>query len=294
MTTPHTTGSMLTEYGTEQYLPANALAVDPTYQRPTNAGRVKKIADSFDAELAGRLVVNLRKNGQYHVVDGQHRLAAMRMRKIPLVPCIVYEGWTPEREAEVFRLLNTLTKQPTHYERHRAGVRAGHKDSLDIEEIVAAVGCRLIERSHSGGSGKKIAAVLMCYRIYHSRFGGPDLLRRTLSVLSDSFGDQDHAFDGDMVVGVAFFLWRASREGQFDEDHLRQTLQATTPSELMRAASDWLRVTKYKYGAIAYVIRERYNKGKRSKRLDVWTNVEWGEAMSPNKAKSVHRFANSN
>lgn len=279
MTTAIAIGGKLSEYGSEQYVPVNALRVDPSYQRTTNITRVKKMAQAFEPSLVGRLVVSLRDEGEYYVVDGQHRLAAMRHCRIALAPCVVYHGWDAEREAEVFRILNTTIKQPTHYERHRAGVCAKHSDALDIERIVADAGCQLTERHPRGGSRGHVAAINTCYQIYHSKNGGAELLRRTFHILSDSFGDEAHAFDSDLITGMAYFLWRAGREPHFDERHLREVLKLTTPTDLLREATTWLQVAKVKYGSISYVLRDRYNKGKRSKKIGTWTEIEWTRSI---------------
>jgi hypothetical protein len=48
------------------------------YQRPVDMARARKIAKKFDERKIGLLTVSLR-DGQYWIVDGNHRLSALRM-----------------------------------------------------------------------------------------------------------------------------------------------------------------------------------------------------------------------
>ena len=72
------------------------------YQRPTNAAQVEKIVANFDEARLGLPIVSARE-GRYHLLDGAHRVAAMRKIGYSHAMCIVLTGLTYQDEAEYFR-----------------------------------------------------------------------------------------------------------------------------------------------------------------------------------------------
>ena len=61
---------------------------------------------NFDPAKLGVLVVSHRADGTYAVLDGQHRLAALRRLGYDAANCIVLEGMTIRQEADYFRRQN--------------------------------------------------------------------------------------------------------------------------------------------------------------------------------------------
>jgi hypothetical protein len=90
-----------------------------TAQREFNERHASKIAASFDPDLFDDLVVTLPNgDGIYHVVDGQHRMAAIRSLwgEEEMVPCRVVTAQDPARAAVIFDKINTGRRLP---DRHR-------------------------------------------------------------------------------------------------------------------------------------------------------------------------------
>lgn len=74
------------------------------YQRHLNANRVKRIAAEFDERIANAPKVSYR-NGHYYVFDGQHTIAALKLRNNNCdldILCKVYTGLTEAEEALLF------------------------------------------------------------------------------------------------------------------------------------------------------------------------------------------------
>ena len=101
---------------TIRLLPVGELLVGG-YQRPTNTAQVEKIAARFDEAKLGLPIVSER-GGQYHLLDGAHRAAALRKLGYTHAMCIVLTGLTYADEAEYFRTQNQNTRQLTRYGRY--------------------------------------------------------------------------------------------------------------------------------------------------------------------------------
>ena len=76
--------------------------VTEQYQRILNMKNVAGIVKNFDPAKLGVLVVSHRADGTYAVLDGQHRLAALRRLGYDAANCIVLEGMTIRQEADYF------------------------------------------------------------------------------------------------------------------------------------------------------------------------------------------------
>ena len=79
---------------TLEWVALDRLLVDDSYQRRADDGRSKvligQIARGWDWRLYQPLSVSRRAGGELFVVDGQHRLAAARMRgDIPHLPVVI-------------------------------------------------------------------------------------------------------------------------------------------------------------------------------------------------------------
>ena len=75
-----------------------------TYQRTLNEDRVRRIAAEFDERIANEPKVSCR-DGRYYVFDGQHTIAARKLRgggrDLP-IRCKVFYGLTESDEALLF------------------------------------------------------------------------------------------------------------------------------------------------------------------------------------------------
>lgn len=269
-----TTSVLDAECGVEQFIPVHALRVDESYQRELNRQRAMKIAREFSFELAGRLIVSQREDNSFYVVDGRHRLAAMQIKHLALAPCVVYSGWTPKNEAQIFYIMNTTAKNPTPFERHKAALLIGEPIAVAIDQLVHGIGGEITERHPESGYPHRIAAVEMLRRIYRykgdkSGYNGPQCLQETLSIIMDVWGHLDYQrgvhqiapFHADIVMGLAAFLVAARKDRNWSERKLREALSTTTPHRIAQAATVFIGA-KPSIG-IAVKIKELYNKGKR-------------------------------
>ena len=95
-------------------IPLSEICIEP-YQRVLNNARVKRIADNFDPARVGVLLLSKRGSHSYAIVDGQHRLCAMRQIGVPDAVCIVVVGLSYEEEANYFRIQTRDTNALSAY-----------------------------------------------------------------------------------------------------------------------------------------------------------------------------------
>ena len=93
---------------TEELLSTGELYSGQPDQRPVNDSVVDRLVREWDPRLLTPLVVSYR-DGRYNLVDGQHRVCAMRKKnsgKDVTALCRVYRGMTYEQEAELYYKLD--------------------------------------------------------------------------------------------------------------------------------------------------------------------------------------------
>src|SRR3990167_4119708 len=90
------------------------------YQRTLDEARVKKIVDNYDPHLIGTILVARRSDGSLWVIDGQHRVAALRLLGHSVVLATVYADTTDAGEALLFVAANSNRGPPNQWEKFRA------------------------------------------------------------------------------------------------------------------------------------------------------------------------------
>ena len=81
-----------------QKLSVNKLKTDMSYQSPVKDAQVKKIVKDFDPQKLHTIVVNRRDDMNFYIIDGQHRVEALKELSIPLVEATVHEGLTIQQD----------------------------------------------------------------------------------------------------------------------------------------------------------------------------------------------------
>lgn len=127
----------------------DALRIDERYQRELNERRALDIAQCYDERAAGSLLVAYR-DGEYYVVDGQHRLcAARKISTIRLIDCLVFDSTDYQVEAELFLRRNTKKKPPSSAEKFRAAVVCNEPTAVAVQELIDMSG-RVVDGKNVG------------------------------------------------------------------------------------------------------------------------------------------------
>lgn len=251
-------------------VPIAAMKVPPALltQREFRQAHADKIAADLDLNKLGFLILNHR-GGEFLVVDGQHRRAALIARGFGTydIDCEVYEDLSDAEMADIF-LGRDARKQIPPYDKFHVSCTAGHKRELDIRRAVESNGQK-ISRERDGG----ISAVGALGTVYDR--AGDVVLGQVVRAINLGFSGDPLGFEHSIIEGLGLVFNRFN--GQTNEKNLAHRLAALKqgPRELLRRAEAIReRTGNQKKHCIAAVVVEVYNKGeggsKSKTRLPVW------------------------
>lgn len=236
----------------------NDLQTDMSYQSPVRAGQVKKIVNNFDEKSIDSVVVNLREDGHYYIVDGQHRVTALKQLGFTTVSAKVHAGLSLEDEAKLYHDINS---RPTKTPNSMAKAKMAHGDALAdaIDMAVESAGMHIdYEVNH------KSIGHISAYRSLESIYKkyGRNGLEETLSFIKRVFGNHNGYFKGFFIEGVAKFLSTYYEEINFKT--LEQKLQKQGFSNLLSEINKQRPNFKSKREAVPFVITDIYNKNRKA------------------------------
>ena len=199
-------------------------------QRPLNEAHARSIADNFDPEMFGTIAVTKPNGaGVYHIIDGQHRKAALEMKygSEEQAPCQVFDAEDPARAAQLFDTINSHRKAPQPIDLFRVRVTAGEELQTEINRIVLKSGYVVAQRV-----ANSLTCVASLQGVYQSY--GPVVLEATLRLIRKTWGDDNTAVAGNIVRGLGSFL---SEFRHVDFEVLSKSLAMKyTPARFLGAA----------------------------------------------------------
>lgn len=189
-----------------QYLLPAQLQIDPTYQRSIEADDsqrlIRKIAQTWDWDLCQPLVVARRENGELFVIDGQHRLAAAKLRgDIQQLPAVVVNSQGPKDEASSFVHLNARRRPLTALQMFHAAIASGEPEAVAIRDAIEDAGL-VLGRHVNLQLGKpmtviNVAGIREAWRRY-----GQKVTTEALHVLATAFAGERQLYAGTIFPGI--------------------------------------------------------------------------------------------
>ena len=190
------------------YIPLTS--IEPSeYQRATSPSQVGNIVNNFDEAKLGTLTVSTR-NGRHFIIDGQHRLSALRILNYTHALCETLTGLTAQQEADLFRRQDQDKRALKPPDLFKAGIVARDEKCLRINKIVKSNGFRI---GFSCKDFYQIAAIHALFTIVDDY--GFNTLNDTLCLLANTWAGIAKATSGDCLLGVAEFV---HRYGTYDFD----------------------------------------------------------------------------
>jgi hypothetical protein len=254
--------------------------VDLSYQRPVNSHRVAILAENMDPDQLGVIDVSKRSDGRHYIIDGQHRVAAVRKAfndDGQRVPCIVHEGLTVEEEANHFKRLNDkLTISRVQY--FIAGIRSGSAIEVAINSIVQQFGWK-IDRQKVDGTIPAVQALQVVYFGFahgsskqvpnKSLKPQPNLLKETLALITKTWGYSKDGVNGAVIEGVGRLL--AARARAIKSDDLIHKLRQL-PGGPGKLIADGKALAAILRCGVSYGVSEAlvniYNQGRRVGKIE--------------------------
>lgn len=185
------------EYGVE--LDVDILKIDPEAQRTLNESRAQHIAKNLVREAIGSIVVSQRPDGDFYIVDGQHRWRASTLAGIPTIRAEVHKDLAKAQEAVLFLIKNRESHKPRPIDEYKIGLTGGVSLFVDTDAILT---------KHSLGIGSSstnsIGAIQGVLRITE-RYGA-EILDRTLTVAEGAWGRSPETWDGMLIGGIGMAL----------------------------------------------------------------------------------------
>ena len=190
-------------------LPLASLRI-PTYQRQIDESKIKRIMSRFNINKVQTPLVNLRPDGFYYLVNGQHTTTCLMLSGYIDHDCIVIQV-PVEEEALLYLTQHENVKQLSRNEKFR--VRADQKNERDLRiiEIAKKTYWKIpglpVSQDYNLDPNKDpiflktVTGLEESYDLY-----GPEVLERTLAFLHEGWSGYDDVMQPSFVRGMARFL----------------------------------------------------------------------------------------
>lgn len=196
------------------------------YQRDGIPSKVLEFASNWSWIACGALIV-AERDGEYWVVDGQHRkLAADRRSDIYTLPCMVFQTDGVKQDAQAFLDTNTNRRNVTALAKFKARLATGDELAQAVQMIIAQSGLRLATASKEAGDFKAIALALSIAE------RDQDGLRHVLQLSGEMAFDERAPVHQRIVQG----LYYIHRHFDLRTQRLRERIKAIGLEALLRGA----------------------------------------------------------
>lgn len=183
------------------------LNVDPAYQRSIEGGQskslIRKIAMFWDWALFHPLSVARRADGSLWVIDGQHRLAAARLRRdLYDLPCVVGPSRSLADEAASFVAMNIQRRAMTKLDLFKAAVAGEDSEAGAIMAALAQAGLSVAPHNNFSAWKPGMLANIGGLENAWRRHGGR-VTRTALRALAEGLDGQVLRYAGTIFPGIA-------------------------------------------------------------------------------------------
>lgn len=248
----------------ERVISTDKLTSGLPYQRPVDDREVDRLVREWDERLFEPIAVSYR-DGRYYVIDGQHRIAAMRRMHGGceiMIRCKVYSGMTYMDEAELCYKLDRAKKRLSLAQSTNALAESGTDAEItEIRNLLGSVGLAwALGKNH--GARNEIVATRSVINSYRS-LGSAEFLRM-FGLISDTWRGNPRSLLDPIISGMTLFLKTYGKE--LSDAVFVRRLSAVDPDEIIRRgrADVSTRNAPLRY---ARIILEKFNSCRGGKKL---------------------------
>jgi hypothetical protein len=248
---------------------ASTLEIHPVAQRGVLPSRIKEMEKCLDLDALGVFhAVEYERAGKrgIWVIDGQHRLLAMKERDVLEFPVDVMIHLDVKDDARACALFLKLNKRASvnPYDMFTNELAAKFPPAVGIAEICKESGLPIVR---GGSQDGRIVCVCSLKKVW--AYDAGITLKRTLEVSINAWGANAHAVEGKLIEGLAAVIFRY--DGKLDLSALTTKL-AKHPggaSGLIGHARTFSEMRKKPVSrALSQLVIDIYNSGKRVTALD--------------------------
>lgn len=206
------------------------LRINDEYQRAAVVQKITEITSNLSWVAFGVLIV-AERDGEYWVVDGQHRyLAACRRSDISELPCIVFRTESVKQEAQGFIDCNTLRKVVSTLGKHKAMIVAGDNTAIFVQSVFDELGVKPTSTRKTKG---EVCCVKLCYNLAKE---SPIDFRNVLMIANNIAIADDEGVD-EKVLGGLWYLNKNTENGLADA-RLRKRIHDKGHRALLKGARE--------------------------------------------------------
>lgn len=198
------------------HIPVRKLVIDSEAQRALNADIWERIANEWDWLRAEAATVVALGNGQFRVIEGQHRVRALQsIDPGAAMWCLVLPD--AERglatEAKLGRTISTSRRGYSTLAKWVSCVASGEPHEIEADKVLASHGLRVGQAA----SARTVAAVGSISKIVHGQKNTPatgaQLLDTVLTIVLTTWPDHDPSssssrFDGRLLDALGIVVTR--------------------------------------------------------------------------------------
>lgn len=223
MTTARIAGDSVIEW-----IPLNQLIIEPSAQRPYDVNEARAKADNLNLNLLGVIQVSVRPDGSMAIMDGQHRVGALRLAgyTTELVRCEVSRDLDTAGEAGRFLGLNDY-RLVRAIDKFKVSVTAGEPAAVGVTDILERHGWK-VATGTSDGYFMAVNAALNVYigRGNRDKSTGPADLEHVIEAVTLAWGRKPSGVSTYIVGGLGMFF---SRYGEQVDRHALERRLAQLP-----------------------------------------------------------------
>lgn len=250
--------------GVDRELHTNRLTSGLPYQRPVEQKEVDRLIREWDERLLEPVIVSFR-DGKFYVVDGQHRISAMRKMNGGngiMINCKVYSGLTYEQEAAFCYKLDKAKKRLSLSQATNALAESGENAEItEIRQLTENCGFVWALGKSRGKTGEIVStrALVNAYRL----LGGVAFVRM-MNLLWDTWEGDPRSLTAAILSGMALFV--KTYETEINDKTFVSRLSQADPDEINRRGRADFSTSSV---ALRYarVILEKYNGQRGGRKL---------------------------
>ena len=249
---------------TMEHINPSMCNTDMFYQRNINKTHLKRLVRDFDINLFNPPVLSKRADGKYYVLDGDHRIAAWKVKcNDKAMLCKVYHGLTQDQEAKLFLAINAPRTVIFTTAAERLNTEYNIKNPEVVDMVTTAKICGVkVDFQKKGATNGRCVAPEALFKVYTDY--GREIMIATLKTIMNAWQGDKVSLQSGFIQGIAMFYKLYT--GQFESRALVKSLQKNQPIYYLQQA----RVVSLNGIGKRYcrVFLNEYNKNRTTNRIE--------------------------